>query len=180
MTILGHARRELISFPSKRARSGMGEPLTEWDGLTWRWDRAQLNQMKQKLGLLSRTSSSDSCRRARGNTGLHQVTFHHSGALPDQAGIYVASGLGSSGLHNRPLIGWHLAQLGGRRKPTLGSKEIIQLNNMWRSRAGDKSPQPPLNYFWIVEQDGGWVVTTRILISLQPQLIVDRDDEIEF
>ena len=33
------------------------------------------------------------------------------GAVPDQAGLYVASGLGSSGLTTGPLIGWHLAQL---------------------------------------------------------------------
>ena len=33
------------------------------------------------------------------------------GGLPDQAGTYVASGLGSSGLTTGPLIGWHLAQL---------------------------------------------------------------------
>ena len=40
------------------------------------------------------------------------MTFHHfGGAVPDQAGLYVASGLGSSGLTTGPLIGWHLAQL---------------------------------------------------------------------
>ncbi|KXT79135.1 NAD(P)/FAD-dependent oxidoreductase [Streptococcus sp. DD13] len=33
------------------------------------------------------------------------------GAVPDQSGLYVASGLGSSGLTTGPLIGWHLAQL---------------------------------------------------------------------
>lgn len=33
------------------------------------------------------------------------------GAVPDQTGLYVASGLGSSGLTTGPLIGWHLAQL---------------------------------------------------------------------
>lgn len=32
------------------------------------------------------------------------------GQVPQQAGLYVASGLGSSGLTTGPLIGWHLAQ----------------------------------------------------------------------
>ena len=40
------------------------------------------------------------------------VIFHHfGGAVPDRAGLYVASGLGSSGLTTGPIIGWHLAQL---------------------------------------------------------------------
>lgn len=41
------------------------------------------------------------------------------GQVPDQAGLYLASGLGSSGLTTGPLIGWHLAQLALGNPPQL-------------------------------------------------------------
>ncbi|KXT73356.1 Glycine/D-amino acid oxidase family [Streptococcus sp. DD10] len=45
------------------------------------------------------------------------------GELPGQKGIYVASGLGSSGLTTGPLIGWHLAHMAMEKELRLAPKD---------------------------------------------------------
>ena len=76
-------------------------------------NQALLNQMEtEALAYYPELAQAEVIGGARGYAGPTPVTFHPFwGAVPDQAGLYVASGLGPSGLTTGPLIGWHLAQL---------------------------------------------------------------------
>ena len=46
------------------------------------------------------------------------------GQVPNLSGVFVASGLGSSGLTTGPIIGYHLAQNASRGKWSLGSSGL--------------------------------------------------------
>ena len=104
---------ELDIIPFQKGKISMGATHENEMGFDLTVNQALLkSDGNRSLGLLSRTRSSRKLSGSAWVRGPTPVTFHRSGELfPDQAGLYVASGLGSSGLTTGPLIGWHLAQL---------------------------------------------------------------------
>ena len=81
-------------------------------GFDLKVDQALLNQIEEKALAYYPELAQATVVEERVGTRAYTSDFSPFwGALPDKAGLYVASGLGSSGLTTGPLIGWHLAQL---------------------------------------------------------------------
>ena len=75
-------------------------------------DQALLNQMEtEALAYYPELAQAEVVGERVGTRAYTSDFSPFWGAVPNQAGLYVASGLGSSGLTTGPLIGWHLAQL---------------------------------------------------------------------
>ena len=103
---------ELDIIPFQKGKISMGATHENEMGFDLTVDQAQLNQMETEALAYYPELAQATVVGERVGTRAYTSDFSPFwGALPDQAGIYVASGLGSSGLTTGPLIGWHLAQL---------------------------------------------------------------------
>ena len=103
---------ELDIIPFQNGKISMGATHENEMGFDLTVDQALLNQMEEEaLTYYPELAQATVMGERVGTRGYTSDFSPFWGALPDQAGIYVASGLGSSGLTTGPLIGWHLAQL---------------------------------------------------------------------
>ena len=103
---------ELDIIPFQKGKVSMGATHENEMGFDLTVDQDLLNQMEEEALAYYTELAQATVRRERVGTRAYTSDFSPFwGALPDQAGLYVASGLGSSGLTTGPLIGWHLAQL---------------------------------------------------------------------
>ena len=102
---------ELDIIPFQKGKISMGATHENEMGFDLTVNQALLNQMETEVLTIQNLPK----RKLSGSAwvrGPYTSDFSPFwGAVPDQAGLYVASGLGSSGLTTGPLIGWHLAQL---------------------------------------------------------------------
>ena len=98
-------------------KNDMGFDLTVDETLLQQMEDAALPHY---LGLVEATSRAE-------RVGIRAYTRDFSpffGKVPDLAGVYAASGLGSSGLTTGPIIGYHLAQLVKGREMTFGPSKL--------------------------------------------------------
>ena len=103
---------ELDIIPFQKGKISMGATHENEMGFDLCVDQALLNQMEEEAMTYYPELAQAAVVGERVGTRAYTSDFSPFwGALPDQAGLYVASGLGSSGLTTGPLIGWHLAQL---------------------------------------------------------------------
>ena len=103
---------ELDIIPFQQGKISMGATHENEMGFDLSVDQALLNQMEEEaLTYYPKLAQAEVIRERVGTRAYTSDFSPFWGAVPDQAGLYVASGLGSSGLTTGPLIGWHLAQL---------------------------------------------------------------------
>lgn len=103
---------ELDIIPFQKGKISMGATHENEMGFDLTVDQALLNQMETEALAYYPELAQATVVSERVGTRAYTSDFSPFwGAVPDQAGLYVASGLGSSGLTTGPLIGWHLAQL---------------------------------------------------------------------
>ena len=103
---------ELDIIPFQNGKISMGATHENEMGFDLTVDQVLLNQMETEALAYYPELAQATVVGERVGTRAYTSDFSPFwGAVPDQAGLYVASGLGSSGLTTGPLIGWHLAQL---------------------------------------------------------------------
>ena len=103
---------ELDIIPFQKGKISMGATHENEMGFDLTVDQALLNQMEtEALAYYPELAQAEVIGERVGTRAYTSDFSPFWGAVPDQAGLYVASGLGSSGLTTGPLIGWHLAQL---------------------------------------------------------------------
>ena len=103
---------ELDIIPFKKGKISMGATHENEMGFDLTVDQALLNQMeKEALSYYPELAQAKVIGERVGTRAYTRDFSPFWGALSDRAGLYVASGLGSSGLTTGPLIGWHLSQL---------------------------------------------------------------------
>ena len=103
---------ELDIIPFQQGKISMGATHENEMGFDLTVDQALLNQMEtEALAYYPELAQAEVVGERVGTRAYTSDFSPFWGAVPDQAGLYVASGLGSSGLTTGPLIGWHLAQL---------------------------------------------------------------------
>ncbi len=103
---------ELDIIPFQNGKISMGATHENEMGFDLTVDQVLLNQMETEALAYYPELAQATVVGVRVGTRAYTSDFSPFwGAVPDQAGLYVASGLGSSGLTTGPLIGWHLAQL---------------------------------------------------------------------
>ena len=103
---------ELDIIPFQNGKISMGATHENEMGFDLTVDQALLNQMEiEALAYYPELAQAEVIGERVGTRAYTSDFSPFWGVVPDQAGLYVASGLGSSGLTTGPLIGWHLAQL---------------------------------------------------------------------
>ena len=103
---------ELDIIPFQNGKISMGATHENEMGFDLTVDQDLLNQMEtEALSYYPELAQAEVIGERVGTRAYTSDFSPFWGAVPDQAGLYVASGLGSSGLTTGPIIGWHLAQL---------------------------------------------------------------------
>lgn len=130
---------ELDIIPFQKGKISMGATHENEMDFDLTVDQALLNQMEEEaLDYYPELAQAGVIGERVGTRAYTSDFSPFWGALPDQAGLYVASGLGSSGLTTGPLIGWHLAQLVTGGKVRLDPADY-PVEQYVKKRVGQKS-----------------------------------------
>ena len=103
---------ELDIIPFQMAKSVWALPMRMRWALTLTVDQVLLNQMEtEALAYYPELAQAEVVGERVGSRAYTSDFSPFFGQVPGLAGVYAASGLGSSGLTTGPIIGYHLAQL---------------------------------------------------------------------